>query len=65
MIFIQLRKTLRATGPGHSVDRLHTLGFKDGVCEALDILVRRLEVTRIGKYYWLNAQEGDRAYSPR
>lgn len=57
MILAELRQVLRTNGPGHSLEELHTLGFKEGVRAALEILIKRGEATRYGKYYWLKTRE--------
>lgn len=53
----QLRKVLRATGPGHTVEALHAAGFGEGLRTALEALMKRGEVSRYGKYYWLRTKE--------
>lgn len=53
----QLRKVLRTTGPGHSLEDLHELGFPDGTRAHLEELQRRGEATRFGKYWWLKVKE--------
>lgn len=57
MILAELRKVLRTTGPGHTVDDLYALGFPKGVRASLEILMKRGEATRYGKYYWLKVRE--------
>ena len=56
MTSLDLRKTLRASGPGHTIEDLHNLGFGDGVRADLEALMKRGEATRYGKYYWLKVR---------
>lgn len=61
----QLRKILRATGPGHSIENLKNLGlFEDGDFNALQTLITRGDVVRIGKYYWLKTHAPKRYPKP-
>ncbi len=52
-----LRRVLKANGPGHSVEDLHAMGMGNQTRQALEVLLRRGEVTRFGKYWWLKIRE--------
>lgn len=56
-VLAQLRKVLRTTGPGHTIQDLKDMGFPDGIRAHLEDLQRRGEVTRFGKYWWLRVKE--------
>lgn len=63
-ILTQLRKVLRATGSGHTVEDLKLLGFPDGIRAHLEDLQRRGEATRFGKYWWLRIKEPKTYHKP-